>query len=70
MSDTRMKNQNWELIPLESGKFTPDLARVALAMDIRDELQNLNSNLGRLGGIQKELRGLRRDIKKLYKEAK
>lgn len=62
MSDTRHKDANWN--PDEcptSGK-----ANVALLMDLRDELKELHTVAhGCQHAILRELRGMRRDLKKL-----
>lgn len=43
MTDTRHKNANWNLGQSNSnGRFTFDQIKVAVLMDIRDELQKLN----------------------------
>lgn len=41
--DTRKKNADWQIYPRENGKFAYEAAQLAVLMDIRDELQTLNS---------------------------
>ena len=42
MSDTRRKNTNWKIKVDPGGVATFDQAKLAVLMDIRDELQALN----------------------------
>ena len=42
MADRRQKNANWIVADLEGAVPTWDHAQVAVLMDIRDELQDLN----------------------------
>jgi hypothetical protein len=47
--DKRCKDQEW-LVPLNpDGSYRPDLATIAVLMDIRDELKTLNRSLRREG---------------------
>lgn len=73
----RHKDVNWNL---QDGKPNPDGSggrvherasiQIALLMDLRDELKELNQHFAYRGSLLRDLRGLRRDIKKLSKEAK
>ncbi len=38
----RLKNTSWDLTPGTSGQFSMEQANLAVLMDIRDELQQLN----------------------------
>ncbi len=63
----RHKDANWNL---QDPIVTNDHVTFALLMDLRDEMKKNNSLLGDIsaslswgGWIQRELRGLRRDVK-------
>lgn len=45
MADTRCKNEEWSLKPGESGNYSFDAAQLAVLMDLRDELHQLNALL-------------------------
>lgn len=46
MKDDRFKNKDWALPVAESGKIaTWDAVKIAVLMDIRDELQKMNALL-------------------------
>lgn len=45
MSDTRHKNTQWKIPDDNSGRVTWDGCKLAVLMDIRDELQRLNNLL-------------------------
>lgn len=63
--DDRKKNINWTIAPNADGSVTLDQAQLAVLMDIRDELQETKRANGfHFATIVKELRGLRRDLKK------
>lgn len=46
MSDTRKKNINWIIKTNEDGTTPHGDAQLAVLMDIRDELREINSRLG------------------------
>lgn len=46
MADTRQRNVNWSINAGASGMFSVAQARLAVLMDIRDELQAINRILG------------------------
>lgn len=71
--DSRHKNVNWEIKSVnEEGSVAKGDANLAVLMDIRDELQNLNrkmNNSGIMGAIMKIiLRMDRRIVKKIKLE--
>ena len=78
MANKRHKNGQW-LLPSSdtTGNIESwDLVKVAVLMDLRDELQTANAKLEAIwhnanytSYLLKEIRGLRRDVKKL-KEAR
>lgn len=61
MADRRRKNVEWNIADENGGIPTWDRVGIAVLMDIRDELQRLNSLLhcGNFIGIPHELRQLR-----------
>lgn len=65
----RFKDGNWNLPTKPGNSFSlADWMYVPMSilMDLRDELKEMNrkmSSLGLNGGIQTDLRGLRRDLK-------
>jgi len=63
MSDTRRRNLNWRI---GEGTVTGDQARLAVLMDIRDELQKLNRLLScsNFTGIPDSLRAIRKNTNK------
>ncbi len=66
----RHKDEIWNLSAGQrqpSGQRVVDwnTIKVALLMDLRDELKELNRQVGHHGSLLRELRGLRRDFKKL-----
>jgi predicted component of type VI protein secretion system len=65
----RFKDVNWNC---GNGSNPESVAHAQLAvlMDLRDELKELNSHLGYHCAITRELRGLRRDVKKLKEAAR
>ena len=62
MPDTRYKDAAWKLP--ESGLLSYEVAQLAVMMDIRDELKQLNRLLGchNFQAIPGILRGIRRKI--------
>ena len=47
--DNRCKDTNWNLGIDKAAPYRPDLATIAVLMDIRDELKSLNALLRREG---------------------
>lgn len=45
MTDTRKKDMNWTVHPMDSGNFSYDAAQLAVLMDLRDEMKKMNSIL-------------------------
>lgn len=73
MTDRRRKNANWQLHPNADGSMPHEDAKLAVLMDIRDELQSLNRILQcpnfiavprKLDDIKTELRQVRLNTRK------
>lgn len=69
-TDTRRKDREWTVRRVEDTTVTFDGAKLAVLMDIRDELKEMRRELNSIkscvgwsGYSTKELRGLRRDLK-------
>lgn len=62
MADKRHANTRWTLAPASDNTLTWDQVKVAVLMDIRDELQRLNGLLhcSNFTGIPTTLRSIRR----------
>jgi hypothetical protein len=69
MADTRKKNTNWSIKTNSDGTTPTDDAHLAVLMDIRDELQQLNRLLHcrNFTGMPHELRQLNRRMAVRYK---
>lgn len=66
---SRLKNQEWNVQVNEDGFPSMDGAALVVMMDIRDELKEMKDILGNMKwDTDKQLRGLRRDVKKLKGE--
>jgi len=63
-TDTRQKNMTWSVRPDANGHYSFDSARLAVLMDIRDELQKLNSLLhcANFTGIPRTLQTISRKL--------
>ncbi len=63
MNDYRKKNGNWKLNPNPDGTYPANDARLAVLMDVRDELRSLNGLLGCTNfiNIPKKLDAIRRN---------
>jgi hypothetical protein len=68
--DRRKKNRNWNVAEADGSVPTWDRIQLAVLMDIRDELQELNRLLGCRNFIEipATLRGIRKDLKALKGE--
>ena len=65
--DTRHKDRNWNLPTRDNGAIeTWDAIKIAVLMDIRDEMQKLNNLLGcpNFTGIPRSLTAIRRNTAK------